>query len=185
MSLVSERDCPKIAAELGIEHLHIAIEDNPYEDLIMCLEGLNGWIENALNSGAGKHVVLVHCLQGQSRSGAVVVAYLMRALSFDYDAALSLARKYHAASAPNPGFADQLRLWQELQYSIFISVPGGEGGGMETKAEYEAWKDGRGVLLSRLQEERSRALMKQVASMAALFSARNSGVQGSTDGKEE
>jgi hypothetical protein len=169
LSLVNDRDCPRIPAELGIQQLHIAIEDNPYEDVLMCLEGLDGWITDTLTSNSENNVVLVHCLQGRSRSAAVIIAYLMRRLELDYDAALVLAKRYRSAIGPNPGFRDQLRVWQELKYSIFTGVRNKDGA-LETKAEYEAWKESRGLLLSRSQVERSKALMKQVTDLAAKYS---------------
>ncbi|KAK8004263.1 hypothetical protein PG989_003982 [Apiospora arundinis] len=96
--------------------------------------------------------VLTHCLQGQSRSGAVVVAYVMRALGLDYDAGLAVVRQYRSAVSPNPGFADQLRLWHQLQYRIFS-----DAGIATTKPEYESWRSGRGILMSRSEEERREA----------------------------
>jgi hypothetical protein len=41
------KDCPNPAwHELGIDHLLIKIEDNPYEDILICLDGVcvHGWI---------------------------------------------------------------------------------------------------------------------------------------------
>jgi hypothetical protein len=72
----------------------------------------------------------------------------------DYDAALTLARKSRSVISPNSGFVDQIRLWRELDYSIY-----GEGGesGRKTKKEYEDWKEGRGILMSKEQEERQRS----------------------------
>lgn len=58
--------------------------------------------------GAGKHVV-VHCAQGKSRSGAVVVAYLMRLRNLDADAALKEAQRRRPVIQPNDNFMRQLR----------------------------------------------------------------------------
>lgn len=96
--------------------------------------------------------VLIHCLQGQSRSGAVVVAYVMSALGLDYDAALAVVRQYRSAVSPNPGFADQLQLWHQLQCCIFA-----DAGLATTKPEYESWRSGRGILMPRSEEERREA----------------------------
>jgi protein-tyrosine phosphatase len=54
-------------------------------------------------------VCFVHCAQGVSRSGAVVVYSLMRMHNLSYDAALALARKGRSVAEPNDSFAAQLR----------------------------------------------------------------------------
>ncbi|KAF2182468.1 hypothetical protein K469DRAFT_478194, partial [Zopfia rhizophila CBS 207.26] len=52
-----------------------------------------------------------HCLQGISRSGAVIVAYLMRKLEIDYPTALVLVRKYRDVVNPKEGFEKKLQHW--------------------------------------------------------------------------
>lgn len=54
-------------------------------------------------------VCFVHCAQGVSRSGAVVVDYVMRSQGLDYDAALALVRKGRLVAQPNSAFEAQLR----------------------------------------------------------------------------
>lgn len=159
----------------------------------MCFEGLCVWIESALGSAISDQMddeveqnkapqtpgdevaakqtprVLVHCLQGQSRSGAIIVAYLMRARSIEYDTALSLARKYRPMIDPNSGFGDQLRLWRQLQYSIFTKAGYGNDGCVETKQEYEDWKSNRGVLLTRDEQEKQKALLQDMVGLVATF----------------
>ncbi len=63
---------------------HIPIDDSPIEDLLSVLGDVCDWIDGALGrrvgvargKGGGEGMgVLVHCTQGISRSGAVVVAY--------------------------------------------------------------------------------------------------------------
>lgn len=61
----------------------ININDDPTEDIICHLKDACDWIEKALseqresveNSFKRRNGMLVHCTQGISRSGAVVVAY--------------------------------------------------------------------------------------------------------------
>ncbi|KAF2195188.1 phosphatases II [Zopfia rhizophila CBS 207.26] len=221
LSLTNQRDRPTIAKELGIQQIHVEIEDNPLEDVLMALEGLCAWIENAISSEFGacgspsdeteisvkktaeddnteslgsdavapqKPRVLVHCLQGVSRSGAVIVAYLMRTRSLDYESALALARGSRSVITPNSGFADQLRLWQQTGYSIY-AAPRNDKGSLErkTKPEYEAWRSNRGVLLSRGEEEKQKVMMKSMADMAARFGQRRLELKGKkgTEGTTE
>lgn len=107
--------------------------------------------------------VLVHCSQGISRSGAVITAYLMKTLSLDYDSALSRAQKYRPIVMPNSGFADQLRLWGQLQHCIFTHNIGGKA---TTKSRYENWKADRGVLLKKSELERQQVSMERMREMA-------------------
>lgn len=53
--------------------------------------------------------VLVHCAAGVSRSGAMVVAYLMYTYDLDVDEALARVRKARPCVRPNNSFARQLR----------------------------------------------------------------------------
>ncbi|RDW74374.1 dual specificity protein phosphatase family protein [Aspergillus mulundensis] len=64
--------------------------------------------------------VLVHCEKGISRSGAVVVAFIMQALLVPYQRALSLAQASRPQIFPNIGFEWQLRLWEGCAYDVFI-----------------------------------------------------------------
>ena len=61
-------------ASSGISHLRIPVEDIDYADLLIWLPHACAFIDSALRCG-GK--VLVHCVQGLSRSAAVVCAYRM------------------------------------------------------------------------------------------------------------
>ncbi|CAI6311361.1 unnamed protein product [Periconia digitata] len=183
LSLTDKRDCPTFDPnDTRISHLHIDIQDNPMEDLLVCLDGLCAWIAHALaasntadrsldplngvqNHGEVKAPrssnVLVHCVMGVSRSGAIIVAYIMRALNLSYDDALALARMARRRIAPNNGFAEQLRVWKELDYSVFEMVKEGVDVSVFLKREYDDWDDNRGVLHSRAEfEKRERRVEK-------------------------
>jgi hypothetical protein len=56
----------------GICHMRIPVEDVDYADLLIHLPSACQFIDHALRSGG---VVFVHCVQGISRSAAVVAAY--------------------------------------------------------------------------------------------------------------
>ena len=67
-----------------LKHKHIDIDDDPTEDILCHLKDACDWIETGLQSGSkigddrDEHRqvgVLVHCTQGISRSGSIVVAY--------------------------------------------------------------------------------------------------------------
>ncbi len=57
--------------------------------------------------------MLVHCQQGQSRSAAVVVSYLMRTRGLDYDDAFELVCSRRPQVLPHMfQFEEQLRQWR-------------------------------------------------------------------------
>lgn len=59
--------------------------------------------------------VLVHCTLGQTRSVAIVAAYLMWRWRRTASEALQDIRKRRSMSCPNDGFIDQLLVWQDLR----------------------------------------------------------------------
>lgn len=89
----------------------------------------------------------MHCQLGQSRSGAIIVAYVMRKESLSYDEALAKVKKGRSVVKPNPGFMRQLKLWAEMEYNAFEGVPGEESAidesvetSLRRKELYEKWK---------------------------------------------
>lgn len=119
--------------------------------------------------------MLVHCTQGISRSGAVIVAYLMRTLRLPYSDALSLARASRRLITPNGGFEKQLRIWAFCEYEL--TVPGSgqltsaSGNVVEdtVKRPYVVWKRERDLLLKQgdevVNKERVRGMVGVAAEM--------------------
>eukprot|EP00741_Cyanophora_paradoxa_P005325 tig00000880_g5164.t1 len=91
-------------------YLVLEEDDNETSDLLSKLPLLILFIETARASGG----VLVHCAMGVSRSGAVVVAYLMAAFSMSRDEALAQVRKARPQVEPNRGFMRQLAVFQAM-----------------------------------------------------------------------
>ncbi|KAL1675402.1 protein-tyrosine phosphatase-like protein [Schizophyllum commune] len=100
----------------GISHYRIPVEDRDYDDLLIWLPTACQFIDNALRSGG---VVLVHCGQGLSRSATVVAAYLMWSRRISATQALEETRRGEARDQiwPNPGFQEQLVLFELCQYA--------------------------------------------------------------------
>ncbi|OAL54512.1 phosphatases II [Pyrenochaeta sp. DS3sAY3a] len=129
--------------------------------------------------------VLIHCLQGISRSGAVIIAVLMRRFSLPYPDALDMARVYRPVVSPNEGFATQLQLWADMGFDVF-EVETEPGEGAETKAregtkqdegegvklrkekrQYVEWKRRRGEMQARGEEEWNRERVRGVVGVVA------------------
>lgn len=67
--------------------------------------------------------VLVHCQIGASRSATIVAAYLMETLNFGATEALDLLYRQRPVSNPNPGFLEQLQLFEQLNYRLDQADP--------------------------------------------------------------
>ncbi|KAF8165517.1 protein-tyrosine phosphatase-like protein [Crassisporium funariophilum] len=105
---------PAELAESGICHKRISVADVDYADLLIHLPAACQFIDQALRSGG---VVLVHCVQGISRSAAVVAAYLMWSRRLRATQALEIVRTARDQIWPNPGFQEQLVLFELCQYN--------------------------------------------------------------------
>jgi protein-tyrosine phosphatase len=56
-----------------------------------------------------KKNILVHCAAGMSRSGIIVISYLIKKYGISYEEALERVRKVRRCVGPNRGFVRQLK----------------------------------------------------------------------------
>ncbi|KAJ7284492.1 protein-tyrosine phosphatase-like protein [Mycena rebaudengoi] len=117
---------PAEMPQSGIHHMRIAVEDVDYADLLIHLPSACQFIDHAIRSGG---VVLVHDVQGVSRSAAVVAAYfryisfylsnhpVMWAHRINATKALEHLRRAREQIWPNAGFQEQLVLFELCQYA--------------------------------------------------------------------
>jgi dual specificity phosphatase 12 len=131
-----------------LKHFHIRAEDHPNEDLLQHFSEAVKYIDQALNEvsqiedrateksrddeGAGG--VFVHCAMGKSRSATLVVAYLMWKYHLDSATALDQLCEGRPVCDPNPGFKEQLLVWEKMCKSKSEE---------ESKAIYEDWEKTR------------------------------------------
>jgi atypical dual specificity phosphatase len=91
------------------QYMNIPAQDIPDQDLQQYFLDATNFIDNAIKNN-GK--VLVHCSYGVSRSASMVIAYLMRT-GHSYDDVLAFVQSKRSVVLPNPGFEQQLRIWEK------------------------------------------------------------------------
>lgn len=125
MSDLYAAESPSTHAALGITHvlsvmpgsvqlprntspktLQIPIRDQPFEELAGHLNKTTAFIAEGLRMRGS---VLVHCVQGMSRSASVVSAYLMAAHGWSVREAVEFVRSKSHNALPNSGFVSQLQ----------------------------------------------------------------------------
>lgn len=124
-----------------LKHFHIRADDHPNADLLKNIEEGVLYIDEALNSQRSKKDgseggVFVHCAMGKSRSATLVVAYLMWKYKIDANTALEQLCEGRPVCDPNPGFKEQLQVWEKM-----CKVESKE----EKRKIYEEWEKGRFV----------------------------------------
>lgn len=99
-------------------YLYINVMDHSKQDILSHFETSNEFIETALKTPSNK--VYVHCVAGISRSATLVIAYIMKTRSMNYQEAFDLVRHQRRVIDPNEGFVRQLALYHRMKYSIDI-----------------------------------------------------------------
>ncbi|THH29834.1 hypothetical protein EUX98_g4342 [Antrodiella citrinella] len=87
------------------QHLQLPLQDNPFAELAAHLPQATAFISQALSNPHAR--VLVHCMQGISRSSSVVAGYLV-ATGMHPSEAVQYVKAKRSHADPNPGFVTQL-----------------------------------------------------------------------------
>jgi len=98
---------PQAHARHPPTHLRLPIEDSPFAELAGHLPEATAFIRAALASSPHARV-LVHCVEGVSRSPSVVAAYLMSEWRCSAGEAVRWVSSKRRGVNPNFGFLDQL-----------------------------------------------------------------------------
>jgi protein-tyrosine phosphatase len=104
-----------------IEVLTITAFDHPEEDLLSHFPRVVHFMDSALVDPSSGHRVLVQAMAGDSRSAALIAAYLMFKKGMSAAQALLQVHLNRIKNHPNHGFTsnlEQLRLWQEMGHRI-------------------------------------------------------------------
>lgn len=129
-----------------LKHFHIRADDHPNENLLQHFPEAVRYIDQALEEvrriestekGAPRDDsgdaggVFVHCAMGKSRSATLVVAYLMWKYDLDAGTALDQLCEGRPVCDPNPGFKEQLCVWEKMCRARTED---------ETRSIYEDWE---------------------------------------------
>lgn len=99
-------DPQKLCADESVAFLGVPLLDRP--DAELPLQTCLSFVRDAQRKGGR---VFVHCGLGVSRSGAVVVAAVMKEREMRVEDALAFVRQARPSVRPNDGFMAQLRCW--------------------------------------------------------------------------
>lgn len=95
-----------------VVHMNIAAEDEVDYDLAQSFPSAVACITHAVGGGRG---VLVHCQMGVSRSATILGAFLMARYRLGHAEAVAHMESRRSCVNPNPGFREQLRVWETVQ----------------------------------------------------------------------
>ncbi|KAH3757003.1 dual specificity protein phosphatase 19 [Pelomyxa schiedti] len=101
------KSCTNCFVDRGITYLHLPLEDDPEQKLFPIANEAFSFLCAALENPS--HQVLVHCLQGQSRSPAIVIAFLMATQSISFSEAFAIVHNARPSININTGFLQQLQ----------------------------------------------------------------------------
>jgi predicted protein tyrosine phosphatase len=107
LSIVTPDEAPRLSED--IKHHVIPISDTTTTNLLQHLPAVVEFIESAFQNPNAK--VLVHCVEGVSRSASAVIAYLMAERGMSFPQALRVVKRRRAVVSPNLGFIRQLSEW--------------------------------------------------------------------------
>ncbi|KAF5867799.1 putative dual specificity protein [Botrytis fragariae] len=119
--------------ELGFSHTDFRVQDDALEDILQIMKDACEVIDKSLRENRG---VLVHCGLGISRSGTVVLGYVMRKRALNREEALAVVRQTRSRVQPNTGFWEQLDIWHDCHHDVFENFDGK----ILEKEIYREWK---------------------------------------------
>ncbi|KAA8911045.1 protein-tyrosine phosphatase-like protein [Sphaerosporella brunnea] len=108
LSVINADEVPKLPE--GIRHRIIPISDTTTANILQHLPDVIEFIESAFQEDPNAKV-LVHCIEGVSRSASAVIAYLMAERGMSFAQALRVVKRRRPVVSPNLGFVRQLSEW--------------------------------------------------------------------------
>ena len=108
------------------QYLNLSIEDSSSQDITHSLNEAYSFLTQHArnrddinnNNNNSRDNILVHCVQGKSRSASIVIYYLMRKYNYTYNRAIELLQSKRSVVSPNKGFEQQLRQIEQSSFSV-------------------------------------------------------------------
>ena len=116
--LIAAKNLKMIFKEINYKRLHL--DDNPKQNIAKFFVESIKFIHDAITSA---NKILVHCLGGKSRSVTIVTAYLMLRQNLSFEKAFGLVKSLHRPAKPNPGFIEQLKLFEKCVQEYYNQIP--------------------------------------------------------------
>lgn len=91
------------------------LQDETYEDIFKHFNDCSDYIHETLKNP--EHRVLIHCMQGISRSTSLLVAYMIKYHHIKVDDAINYIKLNRPIIKPNDGFREQLITYNNLYIS--------------------------------------------------------------------
>ena len=103
-------------------YLHIKLIDQTHQNIISTFHNAIDFINEGLNKGGS---ILIHCGNGSSRSGSIIIAFLLSRIKNtekhnqkSVDEIITYAQTKRSKIQPNPGFLEQLNLFVQWNYTL-------------------------------------------------------------------
>ena len=87
-----------------LKSLELNLKDYPTENLFPKFDVAYKFVKEYKENN-----ILIHCLQGKSRSPSFVIFYLMKEKRWDYDTCMNFVKEKRPIVSPNAGFVTQLK----------------------------------------------------------------------------
>ncbi|XP_029930843.1 dual specificity protein phosphatase 12 isoform X1 [Myripristis murdjan] len=120
LSVDSADPAPLLPAGGGFHRKWVNVVDEPTSDLLSHMDDCFLFIQEAVEDGGA---ALVHCQAGRSRSAAMVTAYLMKRHQLSFTEAYHRLQSTKPDVQVNPGFEEQLCLYEDMQCVVDRSSP--------------------------------------------------------------
>ncbi|KAG4305334.1 hypothetical protein PORY_001504 [Pneumocystis oryctolagi] len=107
---------PDIVDLSNYKVLFLDVLDKEQQNIIQYFPKSIEFIQKCFNTNP-ESKVLIFCQAGISRSTTIAAAYLMQTLKISKEKTIELIKKTHPHAQPNPGFIDQLQLFEDCDYT--------------------------------------------------------------------
>lgn len=88
----------------SFDYIELLIDDSLEQEIISFVNISNNFIDSFKNNK-----IMIHCYSGISRSGTILIGYIMHKFNYSYDEALNFVKNKYSKVHPNSNFENQLK----------------------------------------------------------------------------